>query len=65
MLSTNLVLSEWERIFKHSMTAFVAIDRIVHHSMILNMMTVESCPATEAPILQQAQKRRTEATNLI
>src|SRR5215471_13318809 len=64
MLSTNLVFSQWERIFKHPMTALAAIDRIVHHSVILDMMEVESYRATEATILQQAQQNRTEAANV-
>ena len=64
MLSTNLVFSEWERIFKHPMTALAAIDRIVHHSVILDMMEVESYRATEATILQQAQERSPEAANV-
>ena len=64
MLSTNLVFSEWERIFKHPMTALAAIDRIVHHSVILDLMEVESYRATEATILQQAQEGSTKAANL-
>lgn len=65
MLSTNLVFSEWERIFKHPMTALAAIDRIVHHSVILDLMAVESYRATEATILQQAQQERVKAAILI
>ena len=65
MLSTNLVFSEWERIFKHPMTALAAIDRIVHHSVILDLMEVESYRATEATILQQAQQSSAEAAILI
>jgi DNA replication protein DnaC len=65
MLSTNLVFSEWERIFKHPMTALAAIDRIVHHSVILDLMEVESYRATEATILQQAQQTSAEAANLM
>lgn len=64
MLSTNLVFSEWERIFKNPMTALAAIDRIVHHSVILDMMEVESHRATEATILQQAQERSPEAASV-
>jgi DNA replication protein DnaC len=64
MLSTNLVFSEWERIFKHPMTALAAIGRIVHYSVILDMMEVEVYRATEATILQQIQERSTEAANL-
>ncbi|HJT57299.1 MAG TPA: ATP-binding protein [Ktedonobacteraceae bacterium] len=65
MLSTNLVFSEWERIFKHPMTALAAIDRIVHHSVILDLMEVESYRATEATILQQAQQSSAEAAILM
>ena len=31
----NLVFSEWGRIFKDPMTTAAAIDRLVHHSVIL------------------------------
>src|SRR5918912_1967187 len=31
-ISTNLVFSDWERIFKNPMTTLAAIDRVVHHS---------------------------------
>jgi DNA replication protein DnaC len=48
MLTTNLVFSEWQRIFKDPMTTLAAIDRVVHHSVILDMMGVESYRATEA-----------------
>ena len=48
MITTNLVFSEWERIFKSLMTTMAAIDRLVHHSVILDMMSVESYRAEEA-----------------
>jgi len=35
LLTSNLVFSEWERIFKDPMTTAAAIDRLVHHSAIL------------------------------
>ena len=37
LLTSNLVFSEWERIFKDPMTTAVAIDRLVHHSVILEL----------------------------
>ena len=37
MLTSNLVFSEWERIFKDPMTTAAAIDRLVHHSVILEL----------------------------
>jgi len=48
MITTNLVFSEWNRIFKDPMTTLAAIDRVVHHSVILDMMGVESYRAKEA-----------------
>ena len=48
IITTNLVFSEWERIFKDPMTTLAAIDRVVHHSVILDMMAVESYRAKEA-----------------
>jgi DNA replication protein DnaC len=37
MLSSNLPFSEWEKIFKDPMTTAAAIDRLVHHSIILEL----------------------------
>ena len=37
MLSSNLPFSEWEKIFKDPMTTAAAIDRLVHHSVILEL----------------------------
>lgn len=35
MITSNLQFSEWEAIFKDPMTTAAAIDRLVHHSVIL------------------------------
>lgn len=35
MLTSNLVFSEWDQIFQNPMTTAAAIDRLVHHSVIL------------------------------
>ena len=35
MISSNLVFSKWDQIFKDQMTTMAAIDRLVHHSVIL------------------------------
>lgn len=37
LISSNLVFSQWDRIFKDAMTTAAAIDRLVHHSIILEM----------------------------
>jgi DNA replication protein DnaC len=37
MLTSNLPFSKWELIFKDPMTTAAAIDRLVHHSVILEL----------------------------
>jgi DNA replication protein DnaC len=37
LLTSNLPFSQWERIFKDPMTTAAAIDRLVHHSIILEL----------------------------
>lgn len=60
MITSNLVFSQWDRIFKDPMTTAAAIDRIVHHATILEL-TGESY-RTEAA--QQRNKReKTEAAS--
>ena len=34
-ITSNLVFSEWEKVFANPMATAAAIDRIVHHSVIL------------------------------
>jgi DNA replication protein DnaC len=48
LITTNLVFSEWDRIFKDPMTTMAAIDRVIHHCVILDMMAVESYRAQQA-----------------
>lgn len=35
LITSNLVFSAWDQIFKNPMTTAAAIDRLVHHSVIL------------------------------
>ena len=56
VITTNLVFSEWNRIFKDPMTTMAAIDRVVHHSVILDMMSLESYRAKEASTQQTAAR---------
>jgi DNA replication protein DnaC len=48
IITTNLVFSEWTRIFKDPMTTMAAVDRVVHHSVILDLMGLDSYRAQEA-----------------
>ena len=54
-ITTNLVFSEWERIFKNPMTTMAALDRVVHHSVILDMMGLESYRARAAQYQQHTE----------
>ena len=36
--SSNLVFSKWDQIFKDPMTTMAAIDRLVHHAIILEFI---------------------------
>ncbi len=48
VITTNLVCSQWARIFKDPMTTLADIDRLVHHSVVLDLMTLESYRAKNA-----------------
>lgn len=37
IITSNLVFSEWDRIFKNPMTTAAAIDRLVHHAVIIEI----------------------------
>jgi DNA replication protein DnaC len=37
LLTSNLPFSKWEAIFKDPMTTAAAIDRLVHHSVIVEL----------------------------
>lgn len=37
MLTSNLVFSDWEKIFKDPVTTVAAIDRLIHHSVIIEL----------------------------
>lgn len=56
MITSNLVFSEWDRIFKDPMTTAAAIDRLVHHAVIVEM-TGNSIRAEDA-----ATNRKGEST---
>ncbi len=62
-ISTNLVFSDWVRIFKSPLTTMAAIDRVVHHSVILDLMPVESFRAQTA-VEQQRQHHPASAATV-
>jgi DNA replication protein DnaC len=61
IITSNLVFSEWGRIFKDPMTTAAAIDRLVHHAVILEM-TGPSGRADEAKKRGESTPTVTETT---
>jgi DNA replication protein DnaC len=57
MISSNLVFSQWDRIFKDPMTTAAAIDRVVHHATILELPG-ESVRGREAKRRNAAQGKK-------
>ena len=47
MITSNLVFSKWDQIFKDPMTTMAAVDRLVHHAVILEFDN-ESVRANQA-----------------
>ncbi|HEV8639066.1 MAG TPA: IS21-like element helper ATPase IstB [Chloroflexota bacterium] len=57
VITSNLLFSEWDRIFQNPLTTAAAIDRVVHHSVILEF-------GAEMPSLRAeaaAQRRQADA----
>ena len=55
LLSSNLPFSKWEQIFKDPMTTAAAIDRLIHHSVIIEL----NIPSYR---LEQAKKKQPRST---
>ena len=58
VVTSNLAFSDWDQIFKDSMTTAAAIDRLVHHATILEL-NAESYRAAES------KRRRTGGSTTI
>jgi len=56
LLTSNLAFSKWEAIFKDPMTTAAAIDRLVHHCIILEL----NIPSYRIEHAKQAQMGQTE-----
>lgn len=55
LITSNLVFSKWDQIFKDPMTTAAAIDRVVHHAVILEL-NMESYRAEAARQRQRGPK---------
>lgn len=57
LLTSNLAFSKWDQIFKDAMTTAAAIDRIVHHSVIIELNVTSYRVETAKKAVSQAPKR--------
>ena len=68
LLTSNLPFSRWEEIFKDPMTTAAAIDRLVHHSVIIELnlssyrMEEAKAAKATAPLTELAQRQEQEST---
>jgi DNA replication protein DnaC len=62
LITSNLVFSEWNRIFHHPMTTAAAIDRLVHHCTVLEF-TGRSLREEEAQRRHDADVSSPKAAN--
>jgi DNA replication protein DnaC len=58
MITSNLVFSPWDQIFKDPMTTAAAIDRVVHHSVILEL----NVPSYRAEMARQHRGGHSDPT---
>ena len=57
VITTNLAFSKWDQIFQDPMTTAAAVDRLVHHSTIMEL-NVDSYRMQEAKKRVQKQRRK-------
>jgi len=60
IITSNLVFSEWDRIFKTPMATAAAIDRLVHHAAIIEIDR-ESVRAEEAKKRNESRKKKEDS----
>tara|TARA_B100001245_G_C22701567_1_gene341819 strand:+ start:30 stop:629 length:600 start_codon:yes stop_codon:yes gene_type:complete len=58
LVSSNLPFSKWEQIFKDPMTTAAAIDRLIHHSVIIEL----NIPSYR---LEEAKKKQPKSTRSV
>lgn len=67
LITSNLVFSKWDQIFKDEMTTTAAIDRLVHHSTVLELNTESyrlSKKRDDANLNKQSENIKKEESNM-
>jgi len=63
MITSNLVFSEWDKIFKDPMTTAAAVDRLVHHSTIIELAEIDSYRTAQAHKNQIKRRQKKSKMN--
>jgi DNA replication protein DnaC len=59
MITSNLIFSKWDQIFKDPMTTAAAIDRVVHHAVVLEFLGPSARQEAAEERARSAQSKRT------
>ena len=59
MITSNLVFSKWDQIFKDPMTTAAAIDRVVHHAVVLEFLG----PSVRAEVAEERARAASTKRN--
>ncbi|MGD0728445.1 MAG: IS21-like element helper ATPase IstB [Spirochaetia bacterium] len=63
-ITSNLLFSEWDRLFQNPMATAAAIDRVVHHSVILEFSVPSyRTAAAQQRVLDKENDRKQKETN--
>jgi len=65
VITSNLVFSQWDQIFKDPLTTAAAIDRVVHHSRILEFGADMTSLRAEAAAQRQLQELGQDTPGLV
>jgi DNA replication protein DnaC len=58
LITSNLAFSQWQQIFKDEMTTAAAIDRLVHHAMVLELNVERSYRMEDAEKRQKSEAEK-------
>jgi DNA replication protein DnaC len=58
MITSNLIFSKWDQIFKDPMTTAAAIDRVVHHAVVLEFLGPSARQEAAEERARSAQSKR-------
>lgn len=64
LITSNLVFSEWEKVFQDKITTAAVIDRLIHYSVIIELREDDSFRTKEAKLRMQRQEKKIVTSKL-